>query len=283
MRKPTLFALVAVIVLLLGATAVLYSKYRTTTASYTESKTRYGEAINEIASIQDSLNAIQLGDPSVRLLPDDLQAETRLSETRGDEALARIAVLKAGIERTKEKIEQLDASLRESGVQVVGLKKMIKNLKSTVGEKEKMVAYLSSRVDSLQTTVTGLVATVEQNQDTIQAQAQVIEDKRRELGTIFYAIGTKKDLTNSGVIEAKGGLLGIRKTLKPSGNFDESRFTAMDTDMETVVHIPAAKVQVLSAQPLSSYRLELVGNQMELHILDTKEFRKVKHLIIMTA
>ena len=43
------------------------------------------------------------------------------------------------------------------------------------------------------------------------------------------------------------------------------------------------KVQVLSPQPTSSYEVKLEGNQVELHILDPKEFRKVKHLVIMTA
>jgi hypothetical protein len=41
-------------------------------------------------------------------------------------------------------------------------------------------------------------------------------------------------------------------------------------------------VQVVSAQPPASYELTAVGGQMELHILDAKEFRKVKHLIVMT-
>ena len=33
----------------------------------------------------------------------------------------------------------------------------------------------------------------------------------------------------------------------------------------------------------SSYELKVEGKQVELHILDPKEFRKVKHLVIMTA
>jgi hypothetical protein len=40
---------------------------------------------------------------------------------------------------------------------------------------------------------------------------------------------------------------------------------------------------VISAQPPSSYQLVQVGGQMELHILDREEFRKVKHLVILTA
>ena len=67
------------------------------------------------------------------------------------------------------------------------------------------------------------------------------------------------------------------------GKYNDDLFTLLDTDQETVVRTPAAKrVEVLSAQPTSSYELTTVGSQVELHILDPKEFRKVKHLVIMT-
>ena len=72
-------------------------------------------------------------------------------------------------------------------------------------------------------------------------------------------------------------------TLKPTGQFREDRFVALDTDEQTVVHIPAAKARVLSAQPLSSYQLELVSGQVELRILDPKQFRMIKHLVIVTT
>jgi archaellum component FlaC len=290
MRKPLQFALVAVAVLLLGTTAVLFQKYRTSEAQYTSLKnseeatrSRYGEAIDEIAMIQDSLNAIVLGDSAVALLPSSLQAEAHLTETQGDRALARIAVLKAGIQRTKDRIEVLDANLKHSGVKIAGLNRMIGNLKKSVAEKEQLVAELTTRVDSLQTTVTGLASEVQENQDTIQAQAQTIEDKQHELGTIYYVIGNKKDLTTAGVVEAKGGILGLGKTLKPTGKFDQSLFTELDTDQEQVIPISAAKAQVLSPQPVSSYALDVVDGKVELRILDPNEFRKVKYLVIMTA
>ena len=115
------------------------------------------------------------------------------------------------------------------------------------------------------------------------SMALTLEDNRREMGTIFYTIGSKKELKDAGLIEGKGGDLGIGKTYKPTGNIDESRFTAMDTDQETGIQIPSEKARVLTNQPLSSYELQTVGQQMELRILDPKAFRTVKHVIIMAS
>jgi chromosome segregation ATPase len=290
MRKPVLFALIAAIVVLLGAGGVYFQKYRQADAAYTamkaqdeETRDRYGNAIGEIAMIQDSLNALVMGESATELVPNDLQVERHLTETQGDIALARIAVLKAGIERTKQKIQDLDASLKKSGVRMAGLQKMVANLRKSVAEKEDQVALLTSQVGELQTQVTGLTETVEQNQDSLYAQAQVIEQKRRELGTVYVLIGSKRELTTSGAVVAKGGLFGIGKTLEPSGKVDESMFTALDTDQEQVIRIPAAKAQILSPQPVASYVLEPAGTETLLRITDPQEFRKVKHVLIMTT
>ncbi|MEK7331516.1 MAG: hypothetical protein AAB113_12020 [Candidatus Eisenbacteria bacterium] len=290
MRKPIQIALVTVLVLLVGATALLFTKYRKTSADFVqmkaaeeEARTRYGQTIDAIAEIQDSLNAISLASGTAQLLSQELRAEQKLTEPQGREALDRIAILRASILRSKGMIHQLEANLTKSGMKIAGLQKMIANLKQTVTEKEGLIGELSVRVDSLQTQVTGLVAEVQQTQETVRTRDQAIEEKRRELATVYYIVGKKKELAAAGAIVAKGGVLGIGKTLQPSGNVNQSLLTAMDTDQETVIHTPSARVKVLSAQPTSSYELRLVDGRMELHIIDPKEFRKVKQLVILAA
>lgn len=283
MRKPVLFALVAVIVLLGGATGVLYQKYQKSTVDYAAmqaaeetSRNRYAQTIDAIAEIQDSLNAIALGQGAVPMVSQNLQSEQRMSGPDRREALDRIAQLNASIQRTKTKIHELEGRLRKSGIKIAGLQKMVENLKTSVTEKETQVAELTTKVDALQTQVTGL-------ETTVASQEQNIEEKRKELGTVYYIVGTKRDLATSGVIVSKGGLLGLGKTQLLTGRYNETLFTPIDTDVQTTIHAPAVKVRVLSPQPVSSYELVQVGTETELHILDPKEFRKVKHVVIMTT
>ena len=83
---------------------------------------------------------------------------------------------------------------------------------------------------------------------------------------------------------SKGGVLGFGKTLEPSGTINESAFTPLDTDQQTVIRIPSDKAQVLSAQPVSSYVIQPVGKDaVELRIVNPTEFRKVKHLVILRS
>ena len=277
MRKSSgvIFAIIGVALLI--AVGVFYSKYKKYEADYTrmtaeelETRQRYDQAIAEIATISDSLNAIAVGEDGA-VLPARSQSEVMLPPSTRDQALERIAMLKGSLERTKERIRELDARLKKSNVRIAGLERMINGLKKNVTEKEMQIASLGTQVDTLQTRVAGLSADV--------------VDKERELSTIYYTVGSKKELMNAGVVVSKGGVLGLGKTLKPSGQFNDNYFTTLDTDQESVIRIRTEKAaQILSQQPTSSYMLMPAGDDTwELRILDPKEFRKVKHLVILTT
>jgi uncharacterized small protein (DUF1192 family) len=277
MRKGLVAFSVIIGVVLLGATAVSYSKYRkyqadynAATASQEDMRQRYDQAVGEIVSIQDSLSAIVLGNNGATVASTSSDVEMQPPQTLHDRGLQRIAELKSAIERTKARIEELDKNLRKSGVRIDNLERMVAGLRRSVKEKEERIAVLSTQVDTLQTQVAGLSETVDQ--------------KQHELATIFYAMGTKKELQTSGVLEAKGGVLGLGRTLKPAAGADEAAFTPLNTDEENVILIPAAKAQVVSAQPATSYELAARPDKtVELRILNPEEFRKIRHLVIVTT
>ena len=151
MRRSVSYALIAVVVVLLGSTAFLFTKYQKANSDFADMKSaeeqardRYSHTIDAIAEIQDSLNAIP--DSNVKMLSSDLQTEQQLSGPNGQQALDKIALLRASIMRNKARILQLESSLSKSGTKVAGLQKMVENLKQSVTEKEQMVAELSTRV-----------------------------------------------------------------------------------------------------------------------------------------
>jgi len=291
MRKPLQVGLVALVVLLAVASAVLYSKYQTTSTDLANTKLsqeqvqdRYGRTIEAIAEIQDSLNAISVGEGAQ--FSGKLQAERNSAGPNREEALDRIAMLRASISQNKDRIRQLESSMKASGIKVAGLQKLIANLKTSVADKETQVAELTQQVEQLQTQVTGLTTAVAETQDTLHTRDVQLEERRRELATVYYVVGSKKELAQTGVISSKGGFLGLGKTVTPTSAGNQNAFTPLDTDEQTVIRTPAEKVddvKVISAQPPGSYELRLVGGQMELHILNPTEFRKVKQVVILTS
>jgi len=277
MRNSVKALLIGGIAVLAIATGVLFTQYQRTNSELTVARTgqedaeaKYAKTIDDIAEIQDSLNAISLGDTNVARMPWNAETGQRLSRVDEQQALDRIALLRASISRSKERINNLEANLEKSGTQIAGLRKIVTNLRHDVADKEAMVTALSQRVDELQGQVTTLTTTV--------------EDKRQELATIYYIVGDKKALKTAGVVESKGGVLGIGKTLRPSPTADVTAFTPMDTDEQTVIPIPAEKAQLISAQPAGSYELVASADgTMELRILDPAAFRKIREVVILTS
>ncbi len=288
MRKILTPVLAAIAVLLLAATAVLWQRYQQVSASYTGVKssedaaeTRYAEALNAIAEIQDSLSTLGVADATRPVLPGSPTGERGLSALRGREALDRIALLKAGVQRTKGRIADLERNSKRNGVQIAGLEHLIDNLRRSLAEKESIIAQLGGQVDTLHAQVADLTTAVTSAHGTLEVQAQTIVEQRRELGTVYWVAGARRDLLRSGAIVATGGLFGIGQTLQPSASASDSLFATMDTDADRVIRIAAPKARVLSAQPASSYSVLAVGTGTELHILDPRAFRTVNHVVIL--
>ena len=290
MRKPGQLSLIAAVVVLLATSGFLLARNQKTANDLSNAKVseaqvqdRYSRTIEAIAEIQDSLNTISVGPEGAAQFEGSLQAERRAGGPNRSDALERIAVLRESIGQSKQRIQKLESEVKKGGVKVAGLERLIANLKQSAAEKEALVAQLSTQVDALQTQVTGLTATVQETQNAVQERDVQLEDKRRELATVFYVVGSKKELSRSGVIQSKGGVLGVGKTVLPAPVPNETAFTPLDTDQETVIRTPGAKARVISAQPSSSYELRLVDGQIELHILSPSEFRKVKQVVILTS
>ena len=289
MRRPNSIMLALVVLLLVAATATLWQRNQQLAASVDNARksqdatnSQYSDAISAISAIQDSLGALGVPEAIAPVLPGTQATERGLSAARGREALDRIALLKAGITRTKARIRQLESRLHGNGLHIAGLESMLNTMRRTLAERETQVAAMAAQVDSLNTQVTGLTAVVTTARDMIQTQTQTIETQRQDLGRVFYVIGSKQDLERAGVVKATGGVLGLGKTLLATGDATPALYKSIDTDAEQVLTIPSHRARVLSAQPAASYTLVPVGNQMELHITDAREFRTVKRVVIMT-
>jgi hypothetical protein len=289
MKKVLQIVLALAILAFAGATAFYYSEYQKAQVAFehvkaaeSASRGQYGEALNAIAEIQDSLNALTPGQADLAKESASLRAEQPLGGANR-EVLDRIALLRAGLERNRARIQRLEGELHHNGLRMAGLQKLVASLKATAAEKEQQIADLSGQVTGLKAQVGGLTTQVAEVQDTMRVHDETLAARQRELATVYYVAGNKRELARSGVIVATGGLLGIGRTLLPSNTVSGSVFKPLNTDEETILSIPSPKARVLSAQPASSYELRLVNGHTELHIIAPDQFRKVRQLVIVTA
>jgi predicted nucleic acid-binding Zn-ribbon protein len=289
MRKALLVGVAVVAILALAVTAFRTQKkfeesqrhYASTKAAEDSLRTRFDNAVAAIAEIQDSLTTIMPSETQVMNLSRDIERGSRLAKPMNERMLQSISDLKRGIQDSKKMIQRLERRLKDSDVKIAGLERLIENLKRGVGDRETMIRFLSARVDSLKTRVARLETDVAAGNEQIQEQKQVIEEKRREISTVAYIVGSRKRLKLLGLLEDSGGFIGIGKSSQLSGKFPVEYFTVIDTDANRTIRVAGKNPAVLSAQNRSSYQLVPVTEDWsELRITDPVEFRKVRYLVI---
>ena len=117
------------------------------------------------------------------------------------------------------------------------LKQTVDNYQETLTSQRDQIAGLTAQVDTLTQTNTRLAASV----DTLSAKVDTLQT---QTNTVYYVIGTKKDLLDRGIVQEEGGahflfILGKRgETLVPARDLDPSQFTAINKDSVTSIPLP---------------------------------------------
>lgn len=287
--SPLLLVLAVALALALATCAWLLVQNRDTSARYADataaeqaSRDSYSRTIDAIAEIQDSLDAITPRDSLLPLKPGSLATEEQLAGPNGQRALERIASLRASIARNRERIAALESDLRHSGSRVESLRRIVAGLQRDLTAKQASLDELVGQVASLQGQVTGLQTEVAQGRDSLLVRDAALEERRHELATVYYVVGTRAQLQRQGVIVMKGGVLGLGGTPVLTGQIPGDALQPLDTDQTEVLPLGSSRARVLTPQAPQSYELRLVDAQMQLHVTDREEFRKVRRLVVLT-
>ena len=259
----------------------LNQRYAETQLSESAVREQFGAALESIAEIQDSLSVILPEEERITRISRNAEMGS-VTQTQKEQMLGTIDDLKQSVGNTRQKIDDLEKSVSKNKTEMASLKRVIDNLKKSVTEREETIQRLTGDVNSLTSTVAVLQSDVKRGQETIAEQQGVIDTRTKELGTVYYVIGTKDRLKKVGVITEKGGFIGLGKTPQVSASFNQGDFTAIDTNQFTEIPLSGAKPQVLSAQSKASYDLLKVSDHAsKIVIKDAAEFRKVKYVVVM--
>jgi archaellum component FlaC len=211
-----------------------------------------------------------------------------LSETKGFEGGAkltkaevrtqlvdRIASIRGTLRENSEKLAELQKKLNQNRKQYASLQAMVTNLKKTVDEREQSIAALQVRVTSLE----GEVA---EKSTMVAARDSVIGVKDKEIATVYYVVGTKKELEKMGIIRDEGGFLSIGETTVLASGLDKSLFTPVDMDNDRIFHVEGKIEEILPKRNPEFYKQEKVnGTESLLTVAEPTRFWQERYLVIL--
>lgn len=211
-----------------------------------------GETVSRRDQIRNDMKSIQQALQDRRNRLDELEA--KLKNSNGSNALLQksIASLKQQIAMQEQTIEGLREELAKANI---------------------VIGNLTDRVDSLSSKVT--VA-----EEEIRQKEQVNNDLTNEMNTVYYAVGTGKELKAAGLMK-DGGFLRSDK-INPA-QFDAKLFIRGDKRTLQTIPLYSTKAKVMTSQPQSSYKIEDVNGQKVLTILNPTQFwNQSPYLVVKT-
>ncbi|MBD5280970.1 MAG: hypothetical protein HDS35_10575 [Bacteroides sp.] len=181
------------------------------------------------------------------------------SVDRRAEIRQNLANIKARLESNRKLLSDMEARLKKSDNQNSVLLKTIEQLKGRIASQDQKIAQLENDLSNAKAEIETLNAHVAQSAVDLAAEQEAKEKAQAEAeaaenaaNTVYYAIGTNKELKKNDLLEKK--FLGRTKVLK--GDFNESYFTKADKRTLSVIPTGSKKVKIWTNMPEGSYSID---------------------------
>ncbi len=239
-----------------------------------------------------TMNEIQQNLDSIRKIEEFVKLETargaELTSDARSNILDDITLIHELLTKNKVLVAQLQEDLKSSNNQVSGLQKTILYLNKQINEKDAQIAQLTHEVEKLHKNIVGLSTRVRQVEKESSAKdaliaekEQAIKEKNDEMNQAYYVLGNVKDLVEKKIVEKKGGVLGVGRTIKFRRDFNPELFTEVDIREFEGLELNAKKASVITTHTIGSY--ELSGDTLKsLVVHDADKFWETsKYLVVV--
>lgn len=236
--------------------------------------------IAEMNTIYDRLEEVKRNEGIISDNSADSEAE--LSEDKRTKIQESINTIQQLMDENKGKIDALNKKLKSSNKQNKQLEELIDNLNQQIIDKDKEItalkdqlAALNIRADMLANSNDSLNNVNNQNKNTINNQDQ-------ELNTVYYCMGTFKELTTNKVLD-KGGLFAAKSGSKLSADVNMDYFTKTDKRKVNEIPVGSKKATLKTSHPSGSYTLVTENKRVTKLVINdaTKFWSNSKYCVLM--
>jgi hypothetical protein len=217
---------------------------------------------------------------------DSIKAKEKILSVAGNEPphgiISDIKSLDARIVWENRKIYQLEKRLKKDGQTDMDLQKVIKHLTKELVEKDAQIADLQTKLAESNASLRSLTEQFNDSLVVLHKQRDEINAMRTEVNSIYYAIGTRKELKKHNVITKEGSIIGIGGATELKRDFNNSFFIPGDMTKLHDIPLYSKLSKIITNHPSTSYKITGSNKSDTLHISDPASFwSESKYLVIM--
>lgn len=236
--------------------------------------------------ISENLEAIKMRENIVTAnTTGDISKEERVQI---NEDIAAIGDLLAQNRETIERLKSSTEKLRAANVKIQELEHLVQTLTRRLADKDADIAAMKEElvkmhveVDELNAAVGNLHTNANRLNENNSKLESVVSSQTDALNTVYYIVGTEKELINRGII-VKSGFIG--RTLKVNNDYDMAKLTKADKRTLEKILVGRKKITVVTIHPETSYELRMNdGSTTEsLIITDPDKFWESSKVLVIS-
>lgn len=248
------------------------------TSNYQEAATFNDSLMLLMADIYNGLDSINM--------QEGLLYNTGNGETdRRAEVRRNLSAIKERLAKNHALLAQMEKKIKDSSNQNSILSKTIEQMKVRLDQQDNHIVMLENQLSVANDSISNLneQLTATEQQVEIQTEAKnaafnAYNEADAALNTVYYAMGTNKELKQNDLLEKK--FLGQTKVLKGDVNLDY--FTKADKRTLTSIPTGAKKIKIWTNMPQGSYQeVKNADNTITLNITNPQEFWKYTDYLII--
>lgn len=236
----------------------------------------YNEAVTFNDSLMLLMGDIYNGLDSINMQEGLLYNISNGEHDRRAEVRRNLSAIKQRLAKNHELLNQMEQRMKETGNKNTILSRTIEQMQQRLNDQDSHIVLLENQLSVANDSIASLNNQVAQQQMQIQVQTEAKDaawnaynEADAQLNTVYYALGTNKELKQNGLLEKK--FLGQTKVLK--GDVNESYFTKADKRTLKTIPTGAKKIKIWTNMPAGSYEeIKNEDNTVTLKITNPTEF-----------
>jgi len=240
------------------------------------------ESINEFLS---SINQIEENLALIREKERAISQGTRNNLEGQENQMERInediRLIGELMQQNRQLIGRLNRDLRGSNLRIEEFEKRVTQLNERILQKETEIVALQEELGRMNLRVEYLTSTIDTLQVVARDREQVINAQIHEMNTAFFTMGSRRELTDWGIITREGGFLGIGRTTRLRPEFDIAHFTRIDLTQTSEINIASAESRLITPHPAGSWEFITENGMTVLAILDHSNFWSTSRYLVI--
>ncbi len=244
-------------------------------------ETNHEHVENYFSSLNEIEENLQLIREKEDLISGETSRDLELGVNQQERINENIRQIGELMEKNRTLIANLNSRLRSSGVRIAEFEKTVSRLNQAIEEKEIEIQVLRDQLGQMNLRVDYLTARIDTLETESQRKARQLQNQNLELNRAYFAIGSRKELTENNIISREGGFLGIGRSNRVKDDLNHDFFTRLDVTRDFEITIVGDNPQLITSHPTDSYEIETVDDMKMLLIKNPDQFWETTRYLVI--